>query len=215
MSAPAPHAEIWNSLFTTYSIAAIVLSGFVFAVLVYFLAKYKERPGLDDQGETFQIGKDPKRGSPKVTIALVVILAILFFGLTLSTFSALDFMEHLPEDNPDTLHIKVLAFQWGWKFTYPNGKTITGELRVPVGRPVILEITSQDVFHTFAIPAFKVKRDAIPGRINFAWFEAKESGMFSIRCYELCGTGHAEMLATLLVMEPEQFEIWFEEFSRR
>ncbi len=215
MAAPAPSADIWHSLFNFYLTSAITISAVVFAIMIYVLIRYRSR-GEENPGDPeYRIGDLSQRGSVKVAIALTIILGVLFLGLTTSTFSAMEFMEEIPEDNPDALHIKVLAFQWGWRFTYPNGKTLTGELRVPAGVPVILEITSQDVFHTFSIPAFKVKKDAIPGRINYAWFEGKYAGEYTIRCYELCGVGHAEMLARLLVMEPEQFEKWYEEFSSK
>ncbi len=217
MAAPAPSAEIWNSLFMMYVTSAVVISAVVLAILGYFVLRYRQpSSSLADGGQDepeFRIGAEPTRGSAKVAIALSVILGLLFVGLTASTFSAMEFMEEIPEDNPDALHIKVTAFQWGWQFTYPNGRTITGELRVPVNTPIVLEITSRDVFHTFAIAAFKVKKDAIPDRINFAWFEAKEAGEYRIQCYELCGTGHAKMIATLLAMEPEQFEAWYGKLS--
>jgi len=76
---------------------------------------------------------------------------------------------------------------------------------------VILNITSADVFHSFGIPDFKIKRDAIPGRVNQAWFVAEQSGIFpeAIRCYELCGTGHALMMADLIIQSPDSFHDWY------
>jgi len=210
---PAPSADAWHALFNTYLTAAVVISTIVFILMLYVIIRYRSRETAAVDEPEYRIGDSTDRGRPIVAIILVVTLAVLFLGLTTSTFSVMEFMEELPEENPEAMEIKVLAFQWGWRFTYPNGKSLTGELRVPAGVPIILEITSQDVFHTFSIPAFKVKRDAIPGRVNFLWFEGKEAGEYTIRCYELCGVGHAEMLATLLVMEPDQFERWYREFS--
>ena len=215
MAYPAPSADAWYSLFNTYLTAAVVISVIVFALMIYVIIRYRSRGSAAVEEPEYRIGDSTDRGRPIVAIILVVTLGILFLGLTTSTFSVMEFMEEVPEDNPEALHVKVLAFQWGWRFTYPNGKSLTGELRVPAGVPVVLEITSQDVFHTFSIPAFKVKRDAIPGRVNYVWFEGKVAGEYTIRCYELCGVGHAKMLATLLVMEPDQFEIWYNEFSAK
>ena len=213
MAYPAPSADAWYSLFNTYLISAFVISAIVFALMIYVVLRYRSKNPEPEEKPEYRIGDETDRGRPVVAIILVITLAILFLGLTTSTFSVMEFMEEIPEEDPNALHIKVLAFQWGWRFTYPNGKSLTGELRVPAGVPVILEITSQDVFHTFSIPDFKVKRDAIPGRVNYVWFEGKMAGEYTIRCYELCGVGHAEMLATLLVMEPDQFERWYQEFS--
>ena len=215
MAYPAPSADAWYSLFNTYLTAAVVISAVVFALMIYVVIKYRGRTSSTAEEPEYRLGDETDRGRPIVAIVLVITLAILFLGLTTSTFSVMEFMEEIPEDNPNAMHIKVLAFQWGWRFTYPNGKTLTGELRVPAGVPIVLEITSSDVFHTFSIPAFKVKRDAIPGRVNYVWFEGKYAGEYTIRCYELCGVGHAKMLATLLVMEPDQFERWYQEFSTK
>ncbi len=212
MSFPAPSADLWYSLFNTYLTAAVILSASVIFMMIVFALKYRGSSHSDSEPE-YRIGDISERGSPYVALGLIIILGVLFLGLTTSTFGVMEFMEEIPEDDPNALHIKVVGFQWGWRFIYPNGASLVGELRVPSNTPVILEITSQDVFHTFSIPAFKIKRDAIPGRLNYAWFEGKIEGEYTIRCYELCGVGHAEMLATLLVMDPEQFEMWYSELS--
>lgn len=209
MSSPAPTADVWYSLFTTYTISAVVITSVVFAIFIYVLVKYRDRPGQPDPEDAPESPIMPSRGKPTAGIVLTVILGVLFLGLTTSTFQALEFMEEVPEGS-DHLEVQVVGFQWGWRFIYPNGKVLTNELRVPVDTVVVLKITSQDVFHTFAIPSFKVKRDAIPGRVNTLWFEAKSAGEYRIQCYELCGTGHAEMIATLVAMEPDQFNMWYE-----
>jgi len=212
MSFPAPSADLWYSLFNMYLTAAVILTTAVILMMIVFAVRFRAGDGDDGEPE-YKIGDPIDRGSPKVALGLIVILGVLFLGLTTSTFGVMEFMEEIPEDEPEALHIKVVGFQWGWRFIYPNGKSLVGELRVPSNTPVILEITSQDVFHTFSIPDFKVKKDAIPGRLNYAWFEGKIEGEYTIRCYELCGVGHAEMLATLLVMDPEQYELWYSQFS--
>ncbi|MFQ5871697.1 MAG: cytochrome c oxidase subunit II [Candidatus Geothermarchaeales archaeon] len=200
---------MWQSLFTIYTISAFVVTGVVFALFFYFLVRYKEKPDTPEPEDAPRVAIMPDRGSPMAAFVLAIILAVLFLGLTIGTFTRLDFIEELPESS-EAFSIQVVGFQWGWRFIYANGKILTGELRVPVETPIILEITSQDVFHTFAIPEFKIKKDAIPGRINIIWFEANFASEFAIRCYELCGTGHAEMLATLLVMETDQFNVWYQ-----
>lgn len=207
----APSTDLWNSLFTLYSVAALLVSGVVFAFFVYLMVKYRARPDAPEPADAPRIAILPERGTVKMAVVLMVLLTGLFFGLTIQTFSAVDFYEHIPEDYD--LRIQVLAFQWGWRFEYPNGRILTGELRVPQDAVVVLDITSNDVFHTFGMPEFKIKKDAIPGRVNSVWFQAQQVGVYEggIRCYELCGVGHAEMLADLLVMQPEGFESWYGE----
>ena len=149
-----------------------------------------------------------ERASPALAAVLTALLVALFFGLTLNTFTLNAYLQTPPND-PNAIRIDVIGFQWGWRFVYSNGRDIIGEMRVPLGTTVILNITSQDVFHTFGIPDFKIKRDAIPGRVNQAWFIADAIGIFSVRCYELCGTGHAHMTADLLVLSQSAFDTWY------
>src|SRR5437667_225627 len=154
---------------------------------------------------------------------LTPLLISLFFGLTLNTFALNAYLQNPPND-PNALYVDVIGFQWGWRFVYPNARELIGEFRVPeINRTctpgvrgcwsgtVILNITSADVFHSFGIPDFKIKRDAIPGRVNQAWFVAEQSGIFpeAIRCYELCGTGHALMMADLIIQSPDSFHDWY------
>jgi cytochrome c oxidase subunit 2 len=148
------------------------------------------------------------RGNPALAAILTALLVALFFGLTLNTFAVNAYLQNPPND-PSALRVNVVGFQWGWRFVYANGKDVISQLRVPIGTTVILNITSQDVFHSFGIPDFKIKRDAIPGRVNQAWFVADVIGIYTIRCYELCGTGHALMTADLLVLSQQGFTTWY------
>jgi cytochrome c oxidase subunit 2 len=104
----------------------------------------------------------------------------------------------------------VTGQKWQWFFTYPNGY-VTGELHVPVDRPVELTMTSEDVIHSLWIPAFRVKKDVVPGRYNKAWFEATEPGEYPLLCTEYCGTGHSDMLTRVTVHRPGEFETWLRE----
>ena len=205
----APSADHWQSLFLLYTIAAVIVGGAVFGLFFYLIAKYRRRPGVPDPKDAPTVGVMAERGSPALAVILTVLLVVLFFGLTLNTFALNTYLQ-VPPDDPNALHIDVIGFQWGWRFVYPNGREIIGEMRVPVHTTVILNITSQDVFHSFGIPDFKIKRDAIPGRVNQAWFMAEEVGQFyTTRCYELCGTGHAEMTAEVLVLSSTSFNNWY------
>ena len=106
------------------------------------------------------------------------------------------------------LEIYVVAKQWMWKLQHPEGAREINELHVPVGRPVKLIMTSQDVIHSFYIPAFRIKNDVLPGRYTTVWFEATKAGEYHLFCAEYCGNQHSGMGGRVVVMEPAQYEEW-------
>jgi cytochrome c oxidase subunit 2 len=101
-----------------------------------------------------------------------------------------------------------------WQFAYPEGPSAISVLHVPTGRPVRLLITSRDVIHSFYVPAFRIKKDALPGRYTETWFEAQHEGRFEVLCAEYCGSGHSTMRAEVVVMRPEAFDEWRRESLR-
>ena len=111
----------------------------------------------------------------------------------------------IAEPPPGAMPIYVVAKQWMWTFAYPNGGISNGTVYVPVGRPVTLVMTSRDVIHSFFVPAFRVKRDVIPGRSTTLWFEAKYPGHFRIECAEYCGAGHSTMQGEVVALSSEDY----------
>ena len=111
---------------------------------------------------------------------------------------------------PDSYEVYVRGRQWLWEFEYPNGATSVGELHVPTDRPVRLVMSSEDVLHSFFIPAFRVKFDVLPNRYTSVWFEATEAGDYQEFCTEYCGTQHSGMLAKVVAHTPEDFQEWIE-----
>jgi cytochrome c oxidase subunit II len=109
---------------------------------------------------------------------------------------------------PDAMNIYVVGKQWMWKIQHPEGNREINELHVPVGVPVRLIMTSEDVIHSFFIPAFRIKMDVLPGRYTSVWFEATETGEYHLFCAEYCGTKHAEMIGTVYVMEQIDYQDW-------
>jgi len=103
----------------------------------------------------------------------------------------------------------VIARQWSWLFQYENGAQ-DPQLRVPVGKPVKLLLTSQDVIHGFYAPAFRIKQDVVPGMTNYLWFQPTEVGTFDIMCSQYCGLEHSHMLTKLLVLPHDEFTKWYE-----
>jgi cytochrome c oxidase subunit II len=108
----------------------------------------------------------------------------------------------------DALEISVVAKQWMWKAQHPEGQSEINELHVPAQRPVKLVMTSQDVIHDFFVPAFRVKKDLLPGRYTTVWFEATRPGSYRLFCAQYCGTQHAGMMGRIVVMEPSEFQAW-------
>jgi len=111
----------------------------------------------------------------------------------------------------DSLDVSVVGKQWMWYIQHAQGRSEINELHVPLGRPVKLTMTSQDVIHSFYIPAFRVKQDVLPGRYTSLWFEPTKTGRYHLFCAEYCGTNHSLMGGWVEVMEPAAYEEWLSE----
>ena len=108
------------------------------------------------------------------------------------------------------MEIFVVGKQWMWKVQHMGGQREINELHVPVGRPVKLIMGSEDVLHSYYIPAFRVKADVIPGRYNHLWFQASKPGVYHLFCAEYCGTKHSGMIGSVIAMEPSDFQTWLD-----
>jgi cytochrome c oxidase subunit 2 len=136
-----------------------------------------------------------------------VVLLAIFVAFWVVGFRQYIEIERAPED---AIEVYVTGRRWMWKFGYPQGPTSAGVLYVPLGRPVRLVLTSRDVIHSFYVPAFRVKQDAVPGRYTTIWFSATREGVFDVLCAEYCGTGHSRMRAEVMVMPADRFERWLQ-----
>ncbi len=208
-------ADLFYQLFNTFTTLAIVVAVVVFSLMTYLIIRFRARDSQPEPDDAPTLGKIPQaRGHLRTAIISIglssIVLGVLIFG----TFSVTDQITTIPSQcaldkgNPgQCLYIHVKAYRFAWNFTYPNGVTQVGNLTIPTGRIVILEITSSDVFHSFGIDAFRLKKDAIPGRTNRIWFVANEQRLQldAIRCFELCGSQHAFMTAHLDSVQPGSF----------
>jgi cytochrome c oxidase subunit II len=192
LSTVPPTTATFSFLVDWYLVSAIIAGGFVIGMLLFFSFKYRAKPN----------SPPPQKGPESlwVVVAVVAIMAIALGAAGYQTFASSSNIE-VP-NNPNAITVKVTGFQWGWNFTYPNGGFAVGNLTVPSGQVVILNITSKDVYHTFGIAMLAVKEDALPGKVNQAWFEMPNQGTYidAIRCYQLCGVGHSFMEANLTVI---------------
>jgi cytochrome c oxidase subunit II len=131
----------------------------------------------------------------------------LFLALTIFVWGADVFFE-LNRPPNDTMIVNVVAKRWMWKLQHPSGRREINELHVPLGTAVRLNMTSEDVIHSFYVPAFRVKADVLPGRYTTTWFRATRPGRYHLFCAEYCGTQHSGMIGWVEVMEPEAFQAW-------
>ena len=177
-----------------------VFSTLIFLCIVYFAIKYRRRAETDRPA--------PIHGSMKLEIVwtaipLVIVMALFFGGARVYYQGARPPATSTP--------IYVVGKQWMWKIQHPEGRSEIDELHVPIGVPVKLVMTSEDVIHDFSIPAFRIKRDVLPGRYTTEWFQATRTGEFHLFCAQYCGTNHSGMIGRVVVMEPSAYQAWLAE----
>jgi cytochrome c oxidase subunit II len=168
----------------------------VFACVIFFAARYRYRPGVRAE----QIEGSNALEITWSVIPLFVFMAIFIWG------AVVYFKERTPP--ADATEVYVVAKQWMWKIEHAEGQREINELHVPVGRDVKLIMTSQDVIHSFYIPAFRIKQDVLPGRYTVEWFRATKPGVYHLFCAEYCGTQHSGMVGSIVVQEPAEYEAW-------
>lgn len=206
-----PTVSTFNFLFSWYIIFGTGAAVVVISLLVVFMVRYRHKKGQ---------GPPPvhKTEGWKIVLVTVLISLTVLTAAEYQTFAAFGNIE-IPSQCSQVpspcVTIHLVAFQWGWNFTYPDGKfavsTQNQPLTVPAGKIVIVNITSKDVFHSFGIPMLAVKEDAIPGKVNQLWFLIPDVGTYNdaIRCYELCGVGHAFMVANLTVIDAGSWKMLY------
>jgi cytochrome c oxidase subunit 2 len=186
-----------DALFTFINVVSAILLLGITAAIIYFAVKYK-RKSEDDV--TPVIKHNTALEVTWTVIPLILILIVFFWG-----FRGYVEMRNAP-DNSYVVYVTANSFFW--QFTHPNGVQTTGELNVPNGRPVKLMMQSRDVIHSFFVPDFRIKQDVLPGRYTTAWFQTKNAGESVVFCTEYCGTGHSDMMAKVIAMEPADFDAW-------
>src|SRR6266404_7862727 len=176
---------------------SIAMTLLIFFFVFFFAIKYRRR-SPDERPKAIH-GSIPLEIAWSV-IPLFIMLIMFAWG------TKLYFQNYTPPR--DTLDIYVTGNQWMWKVQYPTGQREINELHVPIGRPVKLILASEDVIHSFFIPAFRLKHDVVPGSYQTYWFEATRQGRYHIFCAEYCGTNHSDMGGWVTVMEPSEYATW-------
>ena len=177
----------------TVSAVMIVL---IFTTVMVFAVRYRRRKGHHAE----QID-----GSHALEITWSIIPFCVFM-VFFAWGARIYFSERKPPQ--DSAEIYTVAKQWMWKFEHMEGQREINELHVPVGRDIKMIMTSQDVIHSFYVPAFRIKQDVLPGRYTVAWFHPTKAGTYHLFCAEYCGTSHSGMVGSVVVMEPKDYQAW-------
>jgi len=176
---------------------SLFFSGLIFVLIFYFMLKYRRRSEDEIPAEI--------EGSTVLEIAwsivpFVIVMIMFGWGSWLYVKNG--------RSPANAMDMHVVGKQWMWKLQHPEGKREINELHVPIGRPVRLIMTSEDVIHSFFVPAFRIKQDVLPGRYTTVWFEATKLGEYHLFCAEYCGTEHSLMIGKVHVMTQADYERW-------
>lgn len=193
-----------DALFSRLVFWGTIVFVVVEAALIFTIIRYRKRPG----------GAPAKQihGNAALEITWTAIPAIILVLIAVPTVKTI--FETQKPAPAGSLTVEVVGHQWWWEFRYPElGITTAGELVVPSGRTVSLEMTTADVLHSFWLPQFAGKRDVFPGRYNNLWFKAEVEGNFPAQCVEFCGVQHGRMAYRIVSVKPEAFDAWAANFN--
>jgi len=186
-----------DALFLFLVAVTVFFSGLIFLLVLVFAIKYRRRSEAE---------------RPKAihgSLLLEALWTVLPLGIALAIFVWGAYLYFVISRPPAAaMEIYVVGKQWMWKLQHPTGQREINELHVPIHRPIKLTMTSEDVIHSFYVPAFRVKADVVPGKYTSVWFEATKTGEYHLFCAEYCGTSHAVMGGRIVVMEPTEYERW-------
>lgn len=189
-----------DGLFMFITLLTVFFFFFNGALIVYAVKRWRRR---SEKEVTPHITHDTRLELIWSVIPLIVVMIIFFWGFR-------GYVKAWVVPN-DAMEIIVTGKKWLWEFEYPDGTRTLNDLHVPVNQPVKLVLTAEDVIHSFYIPEFRLKRDAIPGRYTELWFNATKPGVYQVFCTEYCGRGHSDMLARIFVDTQEQYETFLRE----
>ncbi|CAG0955283.1 cytochrome c oxidase subunit II [Geobacteraceae bacterium] len=178
-----------------FGISLVLLVG-ITATMVGFVIRYRRSRSPEP---TSQAAGNIWLEIVWTALPTIIVMAMFYYG-----WAGYLALRNVPKD---ALEVTATARMWSWTFTYANGKT-SPKLYVPVGKPVLVNLVSTDVLHGFYIPAFRVKRDVVPGMKNHVWFMADKPGPYDLFCSVYCGTGHSAMITTVEAVSEAEFQTW-------
>jgi cytochrome c oxidase subunit 2 len=192
----APYMDALYFFLVTISLIGLL---FVGLLILYFSLRYRR----DKNPVATQIEGSTILEATWTIIPLGIFLVVFVWG------GLLYFRIYNPP--PNSMNIYIVGKQWMWKAEHPGGQHEIDALHIPIGQPIQLTMISQDVFHSFSIPDFRVKREVIPGRYSTVWFQATTPGTYHLFCTQYCGTLHSEMIGEVTAMTPEDYKKWLDE----
>ena len=189
--------EVVDRVFFYILAVTVFLLCLITFLMVYFVIRYRK----ERNPQPADIHENTWLEIIWIVVPTLLVLTMFYYGLT-----GFNFLKKAPEG---AMKVKVIARQWSWLFEYENGMK-SNELKVPLGKPVQLSLTSEDVIHGFYAPAFRIKQDVVPGMVNHLWFQSTEVGTFDVLCTQYCGLQHAKMLSKIVVLPEDEFNKWYQ-----
>lgn len=186
-----------NVLIYIFGFSLLLLLG-ITVVTIYFVIKYRRSKYPEP---TSQVEGSWLLETTWTVLPLIIVMTMFWYGWTNYV--------GLREAPKGALEVSATARMWSWQFEYPNGRKAS-KLYVPVNTPIKVQLHSQDVLHSFFVPAFRIKRDTVPKMESYVWFQAPELGSFDVFCAEYCGVGHADMTTSVEVLSKEDFDKWYQ-----
>jgi cytochrome c oxidase subunit 2 len=186
--------------FYIFGISIVMLIGVTVTMLVFIVRYRRSRQPRPQASPSHHVGLEVLW----TVLPTVIVLTMFWYG-----WEGYTTLSNVPEG---ALRVEAVGRTWSWQFTYPNGRS-SEKLVVPVGRAIVVDLTSEDVLHSFYIPAFRVKKDAVPGMRTHLWFRATDPGSYHAFCAEYCGVGHAAMITTVEAVNEHEFEEWYRDES--
>ena len=186
-----------DTLFFALTLISLFFIAVIFLPILFFCIKYRRGSPADRS--------NPSSGSNVIEFGWTTLPTLM--GLALFAWGAVDYFR-IERKPANAIDVQVVGKQWMWKIQHAEGKREINELHIPIDRTVALTLTSQDVIHSFFVPAFRVKQDVVPGKYTSEWFKPTRTGEYHIFCSQYCGTQHAQMIGRVVVMQPRAYEDW-------
>jgi cytochrome c oxidase subunit 2 len=190
--------EFVDEMFRAQTYVIAFIFSLIIVFMLYSVVVFRRKPGDTSDG-AYVKGNAPL----EITWTIIPLIVVIGFGIW-----GAGQLNEITAGDPKELVVEVTGFSFGWRFDYPDHDFSSNELYLPTGRQVLFKITSEDVIHSFWVPEFRIKQDAVPGRWTTLRVTPTEVGDYRVRCAELCGYAHASMYAPVVVVEPGDFEAW-------
>ena len=184
-------------LFLVWSVISAFFTVLIAGLILYFMARYRRRHA-EEVGEAERAAMWLEVGWSVIPLIIMLVMFVWGTQVFFKIYRA-------PKD---AVRYSGVGKRWMWKFQHPTGQREINTLHVPVGLPIRVDLQSEDVIHSFFVPAFRVKQDAVPGRVTSVWFQATKPGVYHLFCAEYCGGEHSRMIGSVIVLEPREYENW-------